>query len=294
LDYFQTAGRVFFPQDEQWKEDIAMHGSLEDIRPHHRDAARLWGLGGPHYDDVSFCISDAIGHAVQRLSAGPGDAVLDIATGTGWTARTVARSGADVTAVDISEDLLAAARQLAGETGGRIEFRQADAECLPFANGEFDRVVSTFGVMFALDQERAAAEMARICKPGGRLVLATWVPGGSVAKFFAMIGKHSGAPAPQSSPLDWGDPAAVTALLGDAFDLTFEHGTSHAYHDDLKHIWDWYCRGFGPVRAVTEALDEKGREAFRRDFDDFHRPYLTEAGLLNVNRDYMVVIGRRR
>src|SRR5512134_1789245 len=101
------------------------------VLPHHEPAATMWGRGGRHYDDVSFAISDALAHAAQRLNARAGERILDIATGTGWSARNIARTGAAVTGVDISQELLAAARELSAHLQPPIEFRQADAEHLP-------------------------------------------------------------------------------------------------------------------------------------------------------------------
>ena len=119
------------------------------VMPHHEAAATMWGRGGKHYDDVSYAISDALAHAAQRLNARAGERILNIATGTGWSARNVARTGAAVTGVDISEELLAAARELSAHVRPPIDFRQADAERLPFGDGAFDGVTSTFGIMFA-------------------------------------------------------------------------------------------------------------------------------------------------
>lgn len=253
----------------------------------------MWGVGGSAYNDVSFCISDALAHAAQRLNARAGDEILDVATGTGWSARNVARTGARVTAVDIASELLAAAQELSAHVRPPIDFRLADAERLPFPDNRFDGVISTFGVMFALDQTRAAAELARVCRRGGRLALATWVPDGAVASFFALLAKHADAPPPRSAPLAWGDPNEVEALLGRDFDLAFEHGVSHAYHEDVDDIWACYARGFGPVRQLVESLDPVRLQALRRDVDAYHAHYMTPTGL-HVRREYLVVIGRRR
>lgn len=139
-----------------------MHAEdLDAVVEHNRPAAAMWSTGGDHYDTISFGIADALRHAVQRLAAKEGEEVLDVATGTGWAARLVARSGARVTGVDIAAGLIAAARHRSAHVMPRIEYRVADAERLPFADGRFDRVVSTFGVMFAGDHVRAARELAR-------------------------------------------------------------------------------------------------------------------------------------
>jgi SAM-dependent methyltransferase len=259
----------------------------------YQTAATMWGRGGKHYDDVSFAVSDALAHAAQRLNAHAGERILDVATGTGWSARNVARTGCTVTGVDISQELLAAARELSGHVRPAIEFRQGDAECLPFEDGAFDGVISTFGVMFALDQARAAAELARVCRSGGRLALATWASAGAVARFFDIISQYRDAPPQRSSPLAWGDPAHVEKLLGKTFDLKFEHGVSNAYHGGTDDIWDWYARGFGPLRQLVEELPADRVEQLRRDVDAYHRHYAVPAGL-HVRREYLLTIGRRR
>lgn len=274
-------------------KDAVAGGTQAGILPHHQVASGLWSLGGENYDEISFGISDALAHAAQRLAPKPNEQILDVATGTGWSARNVARSGAHVTAVDIAADLLTAARELSAHVRPPIAFQLADAESLPFADGHFDGVISTFGVMFAQNHEKAAAELARVCRKGGRLVLATWTREGAVAKFFGIVGKHRGAPPPPASPLAWGTPEYVTSLLGRDFDLMFEHGVNNAYYPDTQTVWDAFRTGFGPVRGLAQSLDPPRLDAFRQDIDAFHASYVTEAGL-HLRREYFVTIGQRR
>lgn len=270
-----------------------MKAGDQAVLAHHQAAATMWGRGGKHYDDVSFAISDALAHAAQRLNARAGENVLDVATGTGWSARNVARTGATVTGVDISDALLAAASELSGHVQPAIKFLVADAERLPFEDGSFDAVISTFGVMFAIDQAAAAAELGRVCRRGGRLALATWAPEGAVAEFFRVIAQHSGAPSPPSSPLDWGDPGHIQTLLGKDFDLKFERGINNAYHGSTEDIWDWYKRGFGPLRRLTESLPSERVGQLKRDVDAYHGHYAVPAGL-HVKREYLLTVGQRR
>ena len=251
------------------------------------------GSGGRDYDEVSFAISDALAHAAQRLSAHAGERILDVATGTGWSARNVARSGAMVTGVDISPELLTAADDLSGHIRPPIEFRLADAEQLPFDHGAFNGVISTFGVMFAINQIQAAAELGRVCRSGGRLILATWAPAGAVAEFLGVIAQHGDAPAPPSSPLAWGYLTQVETLLGKEFELKFEPGVSNAYHGSAEEIWDWYTRGFGPLRQLAESLPPDRLERLKHDVDAYHRHYAYPAGL-HMKREYLLTIGRRR
>lgn len=257
------------------------------------EAARMWGSGGRFYDRISYGISDALAHAAQRLNARPDEEILDVATGTGWSARNVAQVGARVTAVDIAPDLLAAAEELSAHLRPPITFQQADAENLPFEDARFDGVISTFGVMFAANHEQAARELARVCRSDGRLSLATWAPEGAVQEFFAMIGKYSAAPPPDPSPLAWGDPEYVRGLLGRDFDLAFEEGVNHSYFDNTEAVWAWYTRGFGPVKQVVEQLDPDRRAEFKRDFEAYHNHYAAPAGL-HIRREYLVITGRRR
>jgi ubiquinone/menaquinone biosynthesis C-methylase UbiE len=269
-----------------------MKAGDQAILPHHRAAATMWARGGKHYDDVSFAISDALAHATQRLNARAGERILDVATGTGWSSRNVARTGAMVTGIDIADELLAAARELSAHVQPAIEYLRADAERLPFDDAAFDGVISTFGVMFAFDQARAAAELGRVCRSGGRLVLTTWAPAGAVAEFFDVIARHSDAPPPPSSPLAWGDPTQVEKLLGKMFDLKFEHGVSNAFHGSVDDIWNWYTRGFGPLRQLAESLPPDRAERLKRDIDAYHSHYAVPAGL-HVKREYLLTIGRR-
>lgn len=268
-------------------------GAGGQVLAHHLAAASVWGQGGTLYDDISFGLSDALGHAAQRLDARADEQILDVATGTGWSARNVARTGARVTAVDISAELLSAADDLSAHIRPSITFQLGDAEALPFPDGSFDGVISTFGVIFAQNQQQAAKELGRVCRKGGRLSLATWAPDGSVQKFLAIIAKHSDAPPPRVSPLAWGDRRHIEELLGRDFELKLERGVNNAYHPDTDHIWERYARGFGPMRQLIDSLEADKRKALRADVDAYHKHYDTAAGL-HVKREYLIILGARR
>jgi SAM-dependent methyltransferase len=229
----------------------------------------------------------------EALDLRSGQRVLDVAAGNGNVSLAAARRGCEVTSTDYVAQLLARGRARALAEGLDINFREADAEMLPFADKSFDVVVSTFGVMFAINQAAAANELARVCRSGGRLTLATWAPDGAVAEFFRVIAQHSNAPPAPSSPLAWGDPAHVETLLGGAFELNFERGISNAYHESVEDIWDWYTRGFGPLRQLVETLPPDGVKSLKSDVDAYHRKYAVPAGL-HVKREYVMTIGRRR
>src|SRR5215203_3467392 len=137
------------------------------IQPHNTKPASVWNSGRGRYNEISRGIADSIEHCVLRLDPQPGEKILDLATGTGWTSRLAAKRGAQVIGADISADLLAFAAKQAKAEGLNITYQLGDAESLPFADGEFDAVISTCGVMFASRPEAAAAELARVCRKGG-------------------------------------------------------------------------------------------------------------------------------
>lgn len=265
------------------------------VQEHNQPAAHVWSQGGRDYDFISFGVSDALAHATQLLWPQPGEDVLDVATGTGWSARNAASMGAKVTAVDIADQLLEAAKELASHIEPAIRFENADAEALPFDDASFDGVISTFGVMFSADQAQAAAELARVCRPGGRVVLATWDPDpeGYVSRFFALTGKYNDAPPPARSPMEWGSPRRLDELLGAHFDLACYEGVSIFIAPDSDAVWGKYAAGFGPVRALAESLDEERLADFRREFIEFHDSY-REGDILRCNRKCLLVRGVRR
>lgn len=265
------------------------------VQDHNKLASELWNQGGAEYDGVSYAISDALAHAAQRLWARRGERILDIATGTGWTARNVARSGASVVGVDIADDLLSAANRLSAHVRPAIDYRHADAESLPFDDATFDGVISTFGIMFAGDQKRAASEAARVCRKGGRAIIAAWTPDpeGYIVKFFGLIGKYNNAPPPAVSPLAWGTEEHASELLGEHFDLRFESRDSMLYAPGPEEVWQEYRSGFGPIKALTESLTDEDLESFHRDFLDFHEQYQTDLGVM-LPRSYLLISGLKR
>jgi SAM-dependent methyltransferase len=262
------------------------------VLPHNQASARTWGAGGAAYDEISRHIADAIEHAVDRLVPGADEQILDVATGTGWAARRIAARGSIVTGVDIGEQVIATARELS--SGRRTRFEVADAEALPFPDHSFDAVISTFGVMFCRHPEKAASELARVCRPGGRLVLSTWVPGGRVHEMFDLIRRYSPPqPAETPSPFAWGDTNRLVELLGNQFDLGFEEGVSLYRETDGAAAFRKFSVGFGPVVTLLEGLPEETAASFRHEFEMFHERHRTGAGVL-VPREYLITVGRQQ
>jgi SAM-dependent methyltransferase len=255
----------------------------------------VWSSGGADYDRISRGIADSIEHCVLRLDPKPGERILDLATGTGWTSRVVARRGATVFGADIAADLVAAAREQAKAEGLSIDYRTGDAERLPFADGEFDAVVSTCGIMFASRPEAAAAEVARVVRKGGRVAMTGWLPDSNLFKMFMVMKPYMPAPpnpAPPS-PFEWGKAERVRELLGSAFDLRFERGTSFYREPGGEAAWNTFSTGYGPTKALAGSLDEARRADLRRDFIAFHDGFPTELGIC-VPREYLLSVGVRR
>ncbi len=268
---------------------------FEMAKIHDQGAAIAWGHGGAAYDFISFGLSDGISLAVQALWPDKGERILDLGTGTGWTARLCAQQGADVVGGDISETLLAAAKGLSKHLSDRLTFQLADAEALPFADHAFDGVISTYGVIFSGRPQMAASELARVVRPGGKLVLLTWLEAenGYIPEFFQMIGKYSDAPPPETSPLSWGNPDWIQELLGNDWNLVCEPLTTSLYAPNAEVLWEKYKQGFGPVGLTADHLSAERHDAFRQDFLDLHAPWDTGSGL-KIDRRALLVRGTRR
>lgn len=265
--------------------------------PHNLTVAEIWDTGGSAYDEISRGILDSIEHCVNRLNPREQEWILDVATGTGWTARRVAERGARVIGNDISGEELKAARAISRRMGLDIDFRLADAEALPFEDAAFDGVTSTCGVMFASRPAEAATELGRVCRPGGRIVLTTWTPDGNVFGMFRIIKGYMPPPANPTnappSPFEWGRPERAEELLGRDFELHFEQGVSYYREPDPESAWNTFSTGYGPVRKLASKLDDSQREAFKQDFMAFHEQFRTPLGIC-VPRDYLLVYGVRR
>jgi SAM-dependent methyltransferase len=264
------------------------------IQAHNHKPAAVWSSGGELYDEVSQGISDSIEHCVRRLMPRPGEKILDLATGTGWTSRSLARRGAKVTGVDIAADLIAAAVKRAAAEGLAIDYKVGDAESLPFADGAFDAVISTCGVMFASRPEAAASELARVCRKGARIALTTWLSDSNLAKMFQVMRPYMPpppVPAPPS-PFEWGRIERIRELLGGAFDLRFEKGVSFYREPNGEAAWTTFSTGYGPTKTLALSLEEGRLAELQRDFIAFHDGFPTELGIC-VPREYWVTSGVR-
>lgn len=190
-----------------------------------------------------------------------GHKVLDVATGSGNTAIAAARRWCTVTGIDYVMDILGAARRIAGSQGVAVTFQPGDAENLEFPDGSFDAVLSTLGVMFAPDQKRAAGEMVRVCKRGGRIGVASWTPHSLLGQMFRLVARYAPPPAGAPSPLLWGTEQGAWELFGDlvsSLDLTFRTLT-YRFQTPRTFI-EWLCVHLSPLRDAFTRVDESARK----------------------------------
>ncbi|MEX2644077.1 MAG: class I SAM-dependent methyltransferase [Acetobacterales bacterium] len=225
----------------------------------------------------------------------PGCTVLDVAAGNGNATLAAARRFCDVTSTDYVESLLEDGRVRARAERLPVRFEVADAEALPFEEGRFDAVLSTFGAMFTPDQERAASEMLRVCRPGGVIGLANWTPESMIGQVFRTLGAHLPPPPGIKSPALWGVEEHVRALFGAAAtSVTLVPRTFVFRYRSPDHFMDVFRRFYGPIHKAFLALDETAGAALDRDL----RAVLTRFnratdGTLRAPSDYVEVIVRK-
>ena len=226
-------------------------------------------------------------HLVRHARIGAGQRVLDVGTGTGVVALTAARTGAVVTGLDLTPALLARARENAALAELSVDWREGDAEALPFDDASFDVVVSQFGHMFAPRAEVALAEMLRVLRPGGTLAFATWPPEHFVGRFFALVARYSRPPpAGMSAPHAWGDVTVVRHRLGDAVtDVRFERGTMRSNTLSIPHIGRTLEETIGPLRALVRSGDAPAIARYRAEFRELAAEYFEDNC---VRQDYLI------
>jgi ubiquinone/menaquinone biosynthesis C-methylase UbiE len=202
----------------------------------------------------------------EAMDLRSGQRVLDVAAGNGNASLAAARRWCEVVSTDYVPELLERGRARAAAERLRIEFREADAENLPFADGSFDAVASTFGVMFTPDQRRAAGEMTRVCRPGGKIGLANWTPEGFVGQLFKTIGRHAPPPAGVKSPALWGTRGHIDELFGaQAASITAESRLFAFRYRTPEHMLETFRTYYGPVLKTFAALSPEAQPALEED-----------------------------
>jgi SAM-dependent methyltransferase len=249
-----------------------------------------WSAGD--YAIVGTTLSIVGEQLCEALDIRAGQAVLDVAAGNGNASLAAARRWCDVVSTDYVPALLLRARERAAADRLDIEFREADAEALPFPDTSFDVVISTFGAMFTPDQERCAAEMVRVCKHGGKIGLANWTPDGFIGQLFKTVGKHVPPPPGAKSPALWGTRARIDELFGMGTHSIETVQRSFAFrYRSPAHWLDVFKRYYGPVLKAFAALDAVAQTALQRELialiDRFNR---SGDGSMVVPSEYLEIV----
>jgi SAM-dependent methyltransferase len=225
-----------------------------------------------------------------------GHKVLDVATGSGNTAISAARRYGDVTGLDYVPGLIGQAKARAAAEGMEIAFEVGDAENMPYPDASFDVVLSTVGVMFAPDQEKTAAELLRVTKPGGKIGLANWTPDGFIGNLFRTMGRHVPPPTGIKPPPLWGTEERLRELFGDGVSSLHTTRRSYAFrYLSTEHFIEVFRAYYGPVHKAFESRDAVGQDALARDLEELLHNWNTSGDeTVVVPSDYLEVVAVRR
>jgi SAM-dependent methyltransferase len=227
----------------------------------------------------------------EAMDLRPGSRVLDVAAGNGNATLAAARRDCDVVSTDYVAALLERGRLRASAEGLDVRFETADAENLPFGNAEFDAVLSTYGVMFTPDQAKAAAELARVCKEGGRIGLANWTPDGFVGLMLKLVGRYLPPPAGVPSPLRWGTLEGLRELFpGRRIDAARRQHVFR-YRSPARWLETFRCF-YGPTHKAFAALDSGAQQALARDLLDLIAKFNRGGDAMIAASDYLEVVVR--
>ena len=231
----------------------------------------------------------------EALDLRAGSKVLDVAAGNGNVTLAAARRWCDVTSTDYVPALLEGGRARAAAERLNVDFRVADAEDLPFADKSFEVVVSTFGVMFTPDQDKAAAEMLRVCKPGGKIGMANWTPEGFIGQLFKTLGKHLPPPAGVKSPALWGTRARLEEMFGKAAEIDAQPRMFVFRYCSIEHWLDVFKAYYGPMLKAFAALDNGKQAALRNDMLALAKQFNRATdGSMAVRSEYLEVVITKR
>lgn len=232
----------------------------------------------------------------EEVDVMPGERVVDVACGSGTAALAAARRGADVTGVDYVPALLERGRERAAAERVEVDWVVGDAEALPFEDGSFDIVLSTFGAMFAPDQAQTARELLRVARPGGRIGMSNWTPDGLMGEFFQTIAQHAPPPIKLDPPTLWGVADHLRTLFGDEItSLELKPREFVMRARSVEHLLGFFRENLGPLKVAFARVGEDGEAALVDDLSALLRRYnrAGDAGLA-APASYVDVIGHRR
>ena len=271
-----------------------MSATVVDFEAIKKNQRAAWETGDyPRVGNTLQLIAELLAEAADVRA---GQRVLDVACGQGNAALAAARRFADATGVDYATNLLAQGRERAAAERLPVTFTEGDAEQLPCPDAAFDRVLSTVGVMFAPNQQRAADELVRVTAPGGRIALASWTPASLVGQMFRTIARWAPPPAGIRSPMLWGSPEHLAELFGDRVEwvgLTKREFVMR-YHSPA-HFSEWFRQFYGPITRLSGTLPEADRQRFAEELAEVPRQFnRAEDGTVVAPAEYLEAVGIRR
>jgi SAM-dependent methyltransferase len=234
---------------------------------------------------------------LSRIHIEPGTRVLDVACGAGQTAIPMSRAGAKVTGVDISTNLIEQARARAQAENLDARFEEGDAEMLPYEDASFDIVISLIGAMFAPRPELVAAELKRVCRPGGKIIMGNWTPSGFVGQMFKIHGMHVPPPAIMPPPVKWGDEETVRERLNDAVSHLKLSRRLYPFRYPFppSEVVEFFHMYYGPSHKAFAALDAEKQSALRRDLEQLWTEHNTATdGTTAIDSEYLEVVAIRQ
>ena len=254
---------------------------------------QTWSSGD--YGSIAWITVPLADELVAAVDLAPGSSVLDVATGTGHVAIATARAFCPTTGIDYVPSLVNTAARRAEAEGLDVAFEVGDAEALPYADDGFDYVLSAIGTMFTADHQKAADEMVRVCRPGGRIGMANWTPSGFVGRMLQTVGRHVTPPAGALPPTRWGDPRVIAELFdGQVDDLRTWTTAVRQRFVSTEHFADFFLANYGPTLKAAAKLDEVNRAAFRSNLialaDEFN---LAVDGTFVSEWEYLLVSARK-
>lgn len=252
--------------------------------------------GWAHFAPLESATTPTAARLVKFAGVRPGQRVLDVACGTGVVAITATRLGATVCGIDLTPELLERARENSRIAEVDVDWREGDAEALPFEDSVFDCVLSQFGHMFAPRPQVTTAEMLRVLKPGGTIAFSTWPPELLIGRSFMLVGSYMPPPPPGVPPsAQWGDPAIVRERLGNAVsEIIFDRDRMEFPALSLQNYRAVIERTAGPMLKLVESLsgsDPARLAEFRREYDSVIAPYFTDNV---VRQDYLLTRAIKR
>jgi SAM-dependent methyltransferase len=267
---------------------------MTDLRAIKERQQQTWAAGDfSMYGATHTIVSELLCEAVDLRA---GQRVLDVATGSGNTALAAAHRWCEVTGIDYVPAFLERGRERAAVERRQITFREGDAEDILFPDAFFDIVLSTFGVMFAPDQEKAANELLRVCRSGGKIGLANWTPDSATGAQFRVLAQYVPSPSGLKPPVLWGTEERLRELFGDG--ITSLQITPRSFlfrYRSAQHWLDFFRAYLGPIRTAFEVLDAARQEQLARDLIDLmHRFNRSGDETLVVPNDYLEVVAIRR